>query len=123
VPLPLVPEAGLPEVPLSPLDELAPLLPPVPEVLPVPEPLIEAEELELPGVDGDDDEAELGEVLSLLLLEVLDGAVVLAVLEGVLDELDDVLPVPACLSQPATAAPARARTATTGMSFFMTSPI
>jgi hypothetical protein len=72
-----------------------------------------------PVLPGDVAAVLLGVEVSLLLLEVLDGGVVLAVLEGEVDELDEVEPVPACLSQPVTAAPARARTATTGMSFFM----
>jgi hypothetical protein len=118
--LPLVPGVpGLPDVPVSPVPEVPPVLEPV---APVPPMLPEVE----PEVDDGGVEAVLlpGAVVSLLV--VLDG-VVLDVVEGVEDEEPDDAPVavlPGCdLSQPATAAPAKARTATTGMSFFMTSPI
>jgi hypothetical protein len=105
----------VPEVPL------APALLPVPEE---PEP-VEPAPPALPEVEPAPDEAVLPGVVSLLLLELLEGEV-LDVVDGVVDEPDDapVDPLPECdLSQPVTAAPAKARTATTGMSFFMTSPI
>src|SRR4051812_46499471 len=127
VPLPLVPEEpGLPDVPVSPvLDE--PPVAPVPDV-PLPEvPLPDAP----PEVEPEADEGELDDELllpgvddvSLLLLDALEG--VLDVDDGVLDEvLPEAPEAPECdLSQPVTAAPAKARTATTGMSFFMTSPM
>ena len=105
--------AGLPEVPLSPVPE-------APAVLPG-----GGEEPAVPGVDdGELDEAVLpGVVVSVLVPGMVeDGGVVEAVEEGgvvVVVEVVDVVADPACLSQPAMAAPAKARTATTGMSFFM----
>ena len=126
VPLPLVPvEAGLPDVPVSPVPEVAGELlelPAVPLAEPLALPLMPVVE---PLVDGEVDDALLlpGEEVSVLL-DVVDGGV-LVVLDGV-EELDVVLPVvlPECvLSQPAMATPARARAAAMGMSLFMTSPI
>jgi len=119
LPLPLVPdEAGLPVVPVSPVLDV----PAVPEVLEPEAPMPPEAE---PDVDeGELDEAVLPELDGSVLLVLLEGEV-LDVDDGEVDELDDepAAPVAACLSQPATAAPAKARTATTEMIFFMTSPM
>ena len=122
----MLPGAGLPLVPVSPvLDVPGEVV--VVDVEPgvvadtLPEAFIE-DEVALPGVveavlPGADASVEV-------VVEGVDGGV-LAVLGVVVVVVvvDEVAPVPVCLSQPVTAAPARARTATTGMSFFMTSPI
>jgi len=114
--LPDVPD-GLPLVPESPVDEvLGDVVVVVEEpgvvVVTLPEAFIE-DEVELPGLD------ESVEVV----VEGVDGGVLAVLGVVVVVVVDEEAPVPVCLSQPVTAAPARARTATTGMSFFMTSPI
>jgi hypothetical protein len=128
---------GLPEVPVSPVPpeepdvppELLPLEPDVPDEPEVPDEG-ELDDEEEPGVllaDPETDELLLPGVLdvSVLLPEgvdvLLDGLELAVVVEeGEVDELDEVLPLPEWfLSQPVTAAPARARAATTGMIFFM----
>jgi hypothetical protein len=120
----LVPDGlGLPEVPVSPvLDE--PAVPLVPELVEPVAPMLPETEPEVEDGEVEAEELLPGAVESLLLLVVLDG-VVLEVDDGEDDVPDDapVAALPGCLSQPVTAAPAKARTATTGMSFFMTSPI
>lgn len=117
--------AGLPLVPVSPVaDVLGEVV--VVEVEPgvvaetLPEAFIE-DEVAPPGVveavlPGADESVEVVVGAGDGVLAVLGVVVVVVV-------VDEVAPVPVCLSQPVTAAPARARTATTGMSFFMTSPV
>jgi len=130
---------GLPEVPVSPVPPGEPAVPPVePELL---EPEVPPLEPDAPDEGELDDDEEPGVLLAdpeteeLLLPGVLDVSVLLpegvdvlldglelavVVEEGEVDELDEVLPLPEWfLSQPVTAAPARARAATTGMIFFM----
>jgi hypothetical protein len=133
---------GLPEVPVSPVPPEEPEVPPVePELLPL-EPAVPPLEPDVPDEEGElDDDEEPGvpladpETEELLLPGVLDVSVPLpdvlleglelavVVEDGEVEELDEVLPLPLLpewfLSQPVTAAPARARAATTGMIFFM----
>jgi len=111
-------ELGIEELELLLDGEEAPLVlvselePPLIEALPLTEPEVLGVVLAL--------EEELGVVVSVALLEDVDG--VLLVVAGDVVEVVLVL-VPALLrSQPVTAAVATARTATRGMSLFMTSP-
>ena len=123
----VLPGVGLPLVPVSPVPDVpGEVVVVVVEVEPgvvadtLPEAFIE-DEVALPGVveavlPGADASVEV-------VVEGADGGVLAVLGVVVVVVVDEVAPVPVCLSQPVTAAPARARTATTGMSFFMTSPI